>query len=197
MIGEKYRYCVNCADGSHLSGSLCDKLGDCKDHSLWTAPGPGPAPDELDEYTVRALAQASNGPTYMGDGTAPELGNKETSGKVPVELIPWAPVLSMCQVLQFGALKYDDWNWYKGVPMMSLMGSCLRHAFKWICGEDNDDESGLPHLAHMMCNCTFILQFILEGRKELDNRKEMPGLMSLLPIIDTELWAKYAKKGMK
>lgn len=177
-MGEP-KYCQNCKFSLLRTGAMCPKIDECHEQSEWVMIS-DPAPDEFDRPAPAA-----------------PLGNKETTGKVPVELIPWAPVLAMCQVLQFGAQKYEDWNWYKGVPMMSLMGSILRHSFKWICGEDNDTESGLPHPAHIMCNCAFILQFILEGRKELDNRKSMPGLMDLLPIIDTELWSKYAKKGMK
>ena len=117
-------------------------------------------------------------------------GAKQLDGKLPVELVPWLPVLEVARVLQFGANKYDDWNWYKGLPITTCMGSALRHCFKFMMGEDNDDESGLPHLAHACCNIMFALQFFKEGRG--DNRPAMAeNQYGMVSPINAELWDNY------
>ena len=36
-------------------------------------------------------------------------------------------------------------------------------------GEDNDPESGLPHLGHIQCNALF-LSWMMEHRPDLDDR---------------------------
>jgi len=122
---------------------------------------------------------------------AGEQGAKQLANKIPVELLPWLPIMAIAQVLQFGALKYDDWNWYKGLPITTCVASCFRHLMKFMLGEDTDDESGLPHLAHAGCNILFALQFFLEGRG--DNRPKFKSYgLSKLPEPDEDLWNQYA-----
>lgn len=44
------------------------------------------------------------------------------------------------------------WNWAKGMPWSVPFGCLMRHMAAWQRGEELDPESGLPHLAHAMCN---------------------------------------------
>lgn len=119
-------------------------------------------------------------------------GAKQLDGKVPFDLTPWGPVWEMTQVLQFGAQKYDSWNWHKGISFATILGGVLRHIIKFMMGEDNDDESGLSHLAHAMCGLSFVLTWVQEGRVELDNRNVGSGELGNMKKPDAELWAKYA-----
>lgn len=46
-------------------------------------------------------------------------------------------------------------NWKKGLDQKEILDSLTRHLFALISGEENDPESGLPHIGHIMCNSLF------------------------------------------
>jgi hypothetical protein len=73
------------------------------------------------------------------------------------------------KVLTFGAKKYADHNWRKGISVGRLIGAAMRHLMAIVRGEDNDPESGLPHTAHLGC-CIMFLNWTLKNRKDLDDR---------------------------
>lgn len=60
-------------------------------------------------------------------------------------------------------------NWKKGLKISEIMESNLRHTFAYLNGEDNDPESGLPHLGHMMCNIMFAT-WMQKHKPEMDDR---------------------------
>jgi hypothetical protein len=99
-------------------------------------------------------------------------GTKYDRDKTPLHLLPPDALWAIAEVLQFGAQKYDAWNWYKGIKISRLFGACLRHLWQWWRGEDRDPESGLSHVAHAGCMLLFMLQFIVERRVELIDRPE-------------------------
>ncbi len=96
-------------------------------------------------------------------------GKHFDEGKPRLELLPRQPLIDIARVLEFGATKYDEHNWCLGMPWLKLAGSVLRHFFAWLWGEDNDSESGLPHLAHAACDILFLLEY-RHSCPELDNR---------------------------
>lgn len=49
-------------------------------------------------------------------------------------------------------IKTAAWNWTKGMPWSVPFACAMRHMAAWQRGEECDPESGLPHLAHAMCN---------------------------------------------
>jgi hypothetical protein len=73
-------------------------------------------------------------------------------------------------VLQFGANKYAPRNWEKGLAFSRVFAAAARHTAAAEMGEDNDPETGLPHLAHAACELLFALAFVLRGRDDLDDR---------------------------
>lgn len=87
---------------------------------------------------------------------------KFDDGKVDWSLVPFEALEGMVQVLQFGAKKYDAWNWTSGggFKWTRVFASCVRHMFAWIRGEDNDPESGLSHIYHAQCNLLFLAYYI-------------------------------------
>ena len=88
-------------------------------------------------------------------------GLKFDSGKLPYHLLPWDAVDEIVRVLQFGAAKYAERNWEKGMSWSRGFGALIRHASAWWMGEDKDPESGLHHLAHCGCCVLFGLSYAL------------------------------------
>jgi len=80
---------------------------------------------------------------------------------------------SVSRVGEFGAKKYGQWNYRGGMPWMKLLGSCTRHLSSFIRGEDNDPESGLPHLAHLVYDALMLMEYA-QDYKHLDDRYHPP-----------------------
>ena len=60
-------------------------------------------------------------------------------------------------------------NWRKGLSHTQTSDCLLRHLTKWLAGEDNDDETGLPHLDHVLVNALFLSE-LSRTHPELDDR---------------------------
>lgn len=79
-------------------------------------------------------------------------GARFNAGKPDYSLIPMHTLEDEARVWMYGAQKYAAWNWAKGMPWSVPFACAMRHLAAWQRGEDTDPESGLPHLAHVMCN---------------------------------------------
>lgn len=101
-------------------------------------------------------------------------GLKHDGDKVRMDLLPIEALVGTAQVLTFGAAKYEDDNWRKGIKYNRLYGAALRHLTAWYAGEDLDPESGLSHLHHAGCCIAFLQSFTETQRTELDNRPDGP-----------------------
>ena len=96
-------------------------------------------------------------------------GRKDDKGKLRFDLIPVEPLEQLANVYTFGATKYADHNWRKGIVFSRIFGAIMRHMWAFWRGEDNDKESGLSHLAHA-CWGTMTLMEFMRNRKDLDDR---------------------------
>lgn len=68
-------------------------------------------------------------------------------------------------VLTFGAEKYTPNGWQSVQGGLERYTDALyRHLLSYHAGEENDCESGLPHIAHAITNLMFITE-ILYGQK--------------------------------
>ena len=65
----------------------------------------------------------------------------------------------IAQVLAFGATKYGDRNWERGMNWSRPFAALMRHMWAWWRGEDRDPETGLSHLAHAGCCILFLLTY--------------------------------------
>lgn len=99
-------------------------------------------------------------------------GVKFDQDKPRTDLIPFRPLFGAARVFAFGAKKYGDRNWEKGMAYGRLFGALLRHLWYWWCGEENDSESNLPHMDHAVC-CILMLSDMRNIHPECDDR---PGL---------------------
>ena len=89
---------------------------------------------------------------------------KADSGKLQWSLLPFAELKDVVQVLMLGAKKYSPDNWKKCDDVTRYKDALMRHVISYISGDKRDEESGLSHLAHAICNCLFLMWF--------DNQKE-------------------------
>jgi hypothetical protein len=100
-------------------------------------------------------------------------GIKHDQGKPTLALLSPVAINKIGLVMNYGATKYADHNWRKGISWSRLLSACLRHTFAYIGGEDKDPETGISHLAHAACCLMFLLEFE-ETHPELDNRFKLP-----------------------
>jgi len=96
-------------------------------------------------------------------------GKKFDEGKVRVDLLPTESLFAVAEVLTFGASKYGEHNWRKGMAWSRLYAAAQRHMMKWNAGETHDEESGKNHLAHACVNLLMLLSYEKSCR-ELDDR---------------------------
>lgn len=96
-------------------------------------------------------------------------GIKYDDGKARLDLIPYESLEGLGKVLAYGAKKYAEANWAKGIDYSRLIAAALRHLNQFNAGIDVDAESGLSHVHHAACNLAF-LAYMIEHRKDLDNR---------------------------
>jgi hypothetical protein len=95
-------------------------------------------------------------------------GKKFDAGKPRASLIVSKALLEVAKVGTFGAEKYGDHNFRKGMKWSRLADAGLRHLFAYLSGERIDSESGLSHLAHVAWNILALLEFELENVGEDD-----------------------------
>jgi hypothetical protein len=96
-------------------------------------------------------------------------GSKYDAGKLRMDLIPADSLRDLAEVYTFGAEKYEDEGWRKGISWKRIYGAVLRHLTAWFLGEDLDQESGLPHLAHACWGLMTLLNYS-RNHKQLDDR---------------------------
>lgn len=100
-------------------------------------------------------------------------GKKFDDGKVRMELIPPSTYESIGAVLTFGAKKYADRNWEKGIKWSRCYGAAMRHLAAWWGGENLDPETKFSHLWHAQCCLSFLVEY-LRTHPELDDRPRPP-----------------------
>jgi len=78
-------------------------------------------------------------------------------------LLPWDAVRGVVKVLKFGADKYDERNWERGMDWSRCFSACMRHMTAWFHGESVDPETGYSHLWHAACCILFLIAFEMRG----------------------------------
>lgn len=143
---------------------------------------------ELEDELAHALADAFpaktepvHRPPNMNEG------RKDDSDKDRMELLPPELLFSVSKVLTFGARKYDDRNWEKGMRWGRVFGALMRHLWAWWGGRgpttksflfgDLDDETAYSHLWHAGCCIAFLIAYEERGIGE-DDRLKAPSSSS-------------------
>lgn len=100
-------------------------------------------------------------------------GLRYNKGKLRYDLVPTDSMAEFVKVMTYGSIKYAERNWERGQKWSIPYASCMRHLNAWFAGEETDPESGLPHLAHALCNVFFLLSYQLRGMTTLDDREHL------------------------
>ena len=81
---------------------------------------------------------------------------KDDKAKLRYDLIPPEVSKGLTEVIMFGAAKYGEHNWKTCEDPTRFIGALLRHLEAHRSGELYDDESGLLHMKHVLCNAAFL-----------------------------------------
>lgn len=69
-------------------------------------------------------------------------GDRFNKGKPRWSLVAFFALVPMVRVLEYGANKYSDHNWQKGLDKKEILESLMRHLVSLMDGEIRDEESG-------------------------------------------------------
>lgn len=95
-------------------------------------------------------------------------GVKFDIDKIRMELLPPELMTAVATILTFGATKYTDRNWEKGMKWSRVYGALLRHLVAWSSGEKTDPETGKSHLWHAGCCIAFLITYEMREVGEND-----------------------------
>jgi hypothetical protein len=86
-------------------------------------------------------------------------GHKADAGKLRYDLIPPRAEEMLAAVLTHGAERYGAGSWMLVHDARARYTAALmRHLAAWRKGERTDQDSGLPHMAHLLANAVFLLE---------------------------------------
>lgn len=86
-------------------------------------------------------------------------GMKFDADKVRLDLIPYQAIEQVARVLTFGAAKYGEYNWARGINYSRLVRAAINHLQLWFRGQKHDQETGISHLAHAACCILFLIHY--------------------------------------
>jgi len=130
-----------------------------------------PRSDEYEKENIISLPPGSEHDYSMFKDSILSEGRKFDGGKLEYGLLPPLALEETVKVLTFGAQKYERDNWQK-VPdsKRRYFDALQRHVWAWKQGEQNDQETGINHLAHAMCCLMFLYEHDVKYSKEsIDN----------------------------
>lgn len=126
--------------------------------------------EELDQATLlpEFIQNMKALPSLEHDQSAKADGSKTQLTLVPRDII-WA----IAKVREYGTGKYGDPDNWKRVEIPRYRDAAFRHFLKYLDDPAGaDEDSGLPHLWHLCCNCAFLCELEDEMIREEIERIE-------------------------
>lgn len=98
---------------------------------------------------------------YLGDfgGGGEDKGLRFNENKTRYDLLEPYAIEQLAKVFTFGARKYEDHNWLRGMKWSKMLASLKRHIAAFERGEDFDKESGLHHMSHAAWNANGLVSY--------------------------------------
>lgn len=93
---------------------------------------------------------------------------KFDEGKPQFSDLPQLALLETVKAFNYGAKKYNKFNYSSGTDYLRYYDACQRHLHSWIMHEDID-ESGNHHISHAIASLMMLLETIKLGKGN-DNR---------------------------
>lgn len=125
----------------------------------------------------------------MKDWNKSETGAmRECIGVPYFRQLPLEALAAGAAALEYGARKYDNRNWEKGLPWQQMIDSLKRHIEDFERGHEYDDAeggSGLPHVALIMSSAIMLSASVIRGIGQDDR---------LPPVDENAMTAKEAAK---
>lgn len=85
---------------------------------------------------------------------------KDVEGKPRLTLVPTGIIWAIAKAREYGVKKYGDPDNWRKVDPQHYRDAAYRHWLKYIDDPSGkDEESGLPHLAHVATNVAFLLEY--------------------------------------
>jgi hypothetical protein len=100
-------------------------------------------------------------------------GGQKGSKPARFDLIPAGPLWQVAELYGRGAAKYEDRNWERGYDWSLSFAALQRHSWAFWSGEDNDAETGMPHMASVAFHALALLEF-MERHRDFDDRPSKP-----------------------
>jgi hypothetical protein len=86
----------------------------------------------------------------------------KTTGKGRYDLLSPIAIHRLAQHYENGAIKYDDRNWEKGIPIKSFIDSGLRHFFQFLAGKTDEDHAAAA--AWNLMGAMHTIEMIKQGK---------------------------------
>lgn len=120
-------------------------------------------------------------------------------GKLRYDLIPHEALKGVAQVLTFGAKKYGEDNWRKGLSWRSVLASAERHLEAFKSGEDYNvaDDPGLMHIDHAITNLMFIKAYYKiypQGDDRIVNALKTPRIALDIDEVLADFLGSYSER---
>jgi hypothetical protein len=114
--------------------------------------------------------------------------------KPSLQYVPLIPLLEEAVVMRGGAEKYGPHNWRaQPVEAMTYVSAACRHLIFWVCGQENDLESLVTHLAHVRA-CAGIIRDAQIHDTLIDNRPPPTDPTVLLELLDKLMAAPHFER---
>ena len=94
---------------------------------------------------------------------------KFDNGKPCMSDLPQLSLMSVAKVFNYGAKKYDKFNYSHGTEWLRYYDAAQRHMNSWMTNDDIDSESNENHLDHAIASLLMLRENI-HLNKGTDNR---------------------------
>ncbi len=84
---------------------------------------------------------------------------KADAGKPRLTLVPRRIICAIARIREYGNQQYKDPDNWKQVEPQRYRDAAYRHFMEYLDNPHGiDEESGLPHIYHAMCNLAFLAE---------------------------------------